>query len=279
MPIVDAHIHLWSHDRERYPDIAYRRTGKSELPAPNGLADDIVREMDAHGVAYALNVQVPWYREDNRYHLDSVARFPGRFAFLAVMDLETPGVGERYERFHHELGARGFRLHHDELTLALDGRLDDLFATALRLDAPLQFLGQPHHMDGLHALIARFDGLRLIVDHLCHPNPSEGPGYERWQRFFDLASYERCYVKVSLQANCSKAPWPFADLHGFTKRTLDAFGPARCMWGSNYPLIPPELSYGQVLAVVRDQLPFLTGADLDLVLGGTAASLWQPIGS
>jgi len=50
------------------------------------------------------------------------------------------------------------------------------------------------------------------------------------------------------------------------------------MWGSNYPLIPETVSYDQVLAIVRDELPFLTGEDKDWVLGGTAASLWQPIG-
>lgn len=278
MPIIDAHIHLWSHDMTRYPDIAWREDGESRLPKANGEAGRVVDLMDQSGVAFALNVQVPWYREDNRYHLDAVAQYPGRFAFLAVMDLDTPGAGERYERFHHELGARGFRIHHGEIEKCLAGDLDDLFETALRLEAPLQFLGQHQHLAGVREMLRRFDGLRVVIDHLCHPKPECAPDYEDWADYFALAEYERSYVKVSLQVNCSKAPWPHADLHSFTKRTLDAFGPERCMWGSNYPLIPDSVPYDQILAIVRDELPFLKGDDLAWVLGGTAGSLWSPIG-
>lgn len=275
MTIVDAHIHLWSTDLTQYPDIALRQTGKSELPPADGRAERIVEAMDGSGVAFALNVQVPWFREDNSYHLDAVRRFPGRFAFLAVMDLDTPGAGARYERFHHELGARGFRLHYDELDKVLDGTLDDLLQAALRLDAPVQFLGQHRHMAGIREMIRRYDGLRVIIDHLCHPNPGCAPDYTEWADYFAIGEYERAYVKVSLQVNQSKAPWPYRDLHGFTKRTIDRFTPQRCMWGSNFPLIPDTVTYDEILAVVRDHLDWLSADERASVLGGTALGLWE----
>ncbi len=278
MPIVDAHIHLWSHDMDRYPDIAWREDGESRLPKVYGEADRIVEHMDAHGVAFALNVQVPWYREDNRYHLDAVQRYPGRFAFLAVMNLDPEGIGDRYRKLAEELSATGFRIHHNEIDRVVAGEFDALLEAGRELGHPLQFLGRAEHMGKLRQVIARFDGLKVVIDHLAHPNPAMAPEYADWADFFKLAEYPLSYVKVSLQVNCSKAPWPHRDLHGFTQRVLDAWGARRCMWGSNYPLIPETVSYDQVLAIVRDELPFLTGEDKDWVLGGTAASLWQPIG-
>ncbi|MCC7495004.1 MAG: amidohydrolase [Fimbriimonadaceae bacterium] len=276
MPIIDAHIHLWSHDMARYPDIAWREAGNSRLPAVDGSAGRLVAAMDAAGVAYALNVQVPWYREDNRYHLDSVATYPGRFAFLAVMDLDRPGVAERFEQAHGTLGAQGFRVHYQEIEPFAAGKFDDLLTVARRLDVPLQFLGQTAQIPALTQVLARCEGLKVVIDHLLHPNPVASPEYAAWDGFFALAQLPTVYVKVSLQVNCSKAPYPHRDLHDFTKRVLDAFTPQRCMWGSNYPLIPEGVSYQQVLDIVRTELPFLAGEELAAVLGGTAATLWQP---
>ena len=66
MPIIDGHVHPWSHDMHRYPDIAWREDGESRLPPHDGSAARLVELMDRSGVAYALNVQVPWYREECR---------------------------------------------------------------------------------------------------------------------------------------------------------------------------------------------------------------------
>jgi predicted TIM-barrel fold metal-dependent hydrolase len=279
MTIIDGHVHLWSHDTARYPDVGWKLNGESRLPQVNGEADGLVERMDASGVSYALNVQVPWYLEDNRYHHDAVKRFPGRFAFLCVIDLDTPGGGERLERMVQDEGAQGFRIHlveKDRLEKLLAGEHDAVLAAARLLDVPVQLLARAEHMPAATYIARKFEGLRIVVDHLCHPNPDQAPDYDPWNEFFALADYPRSYVKVSLQVNLSKAPWPHSDLHGFTKRVLDRFTPQRCLWGSNYPLIPEDVNYDRILAIVRDELPFLTGDDLAQVLGGTAATLWQP---
>jgi predicted TIM-barrel fold metal-dependent hydrolase len=280
--IVDGHVHLWSHDRERFPDRGVAAGGKSQLPAPDGTAERLVKLMDEAGVAWALNVQVPWYAEDNRYHHDAVRRFPGRFSFLAVSDLDRPGAGERLTAMVAREAAQGVRIHLTEA--GRDQRLaagdhDDVLAAAHRAGIPVQFLiPRPNQIPAVMAALRRFDGLKVVIDHLCHPNPRFAPEYTAWQPLFDLARYERAYVKVSLQANCSQAPFPFADLHGFEQRTLECYGPARCLWGSNYPLIPEKVTYAQTLAVVKDHLPWLGADELEWILGRTARELWRPVG-
>ena len=75
---------------------------------------EIIDAMDGAGVARALNAQVPWYGEDNRYHHESAARFPGPFALLGVIDPASAGAPERLERMAREEGAGGFRIHFNE---------------------------------------------------------------------------------------------------------------------------------------------------------------------
>ncbi len=281
MTIIDAHIHLWSHDHTRYPDKGWRANGQSTLPPNDGTAERVVAMMDESGVAWALNVQVPWYEEDNRYHHDAVTRFPGRFSFLAVVDLDTPGAGDRLTAMVETERAQGVRIHLVEpgrTEKVCAGAHDDVLAAAARAGIPVQFLARDaSQLDAAWHVARHFDGLKVVIDHLCHPDPSHAPDYTPWAPFFGLASYPAAYVKVSLQVNCSKAAFPFADLHGFQRRTLEAYGVDRCMWGSNYPLFPDRYRYDDILAVVRDHLPGLSTADKARLLGGTAASLWQPI--
>lgn len=279
MTIVDGHVHLWSHDMTRFPTKEWQINGPSRLPAEDGTAEGLVERMDAAGVSYALNVQVPWYEEDNRYHHDAVARFPGRFAFLAVLDLDTPGAAGRLEQMVAEQGAQGFRIHLIEPGRAdevIYGKHDGLLETARRLEVTVQFLARVDHTPAIVHTTRRFEGVRVVIDHLLHPNPERGPDYAEWREFFDLGAYERAYVKVSCQVNHSRAAYPHADLHGFTQRVLERYTPQRCLWGSNYPLIPADVPYDRILAIVRDELPGLAGDDLEWVLGRTAMSLWQP---
>lgn len=50
MTIIDAHVHLWSHDKARFPDIGWRTNAQRTLPKVHGLAGLLVAAVDAAGV-------------------------------------------------------------------------------------------------------------------------------------------------------------------------------------------------------------------------------------
>ena len=56
-------------------------------------------------------------------------------------------------------------------------------------------------------------------------------------------------------------------------QVLDAFGPARVFWGSDLSRLPG--TYSDLVALFRDELPFLTG---DALYAGMGQSLFDWIG-
>ena len=70
MTIIDTHVRLWHQDRERYPSKLWVQ---GELQPHDSTAERLVDLMDRVGVTAALNVQVPWYGEDNRYQVSIIA--------------------------------------------------------------------------------------------------------------------------------------------------------------------------------------------------------------
>jgi predicted TIM-barrel fold metal-dependent hydrolase len=106
--VFDAHVHIWADDRRTYPQVP----GMERRLALRGSAEWLIDPMDAQGVRGALLVQAPWYGEDNRYFVDAMCRYPGRFAALGyLLDPLAPDAPDKLARQHHEDGFRGIRIH------------------------------------------------------------------------------------------------------------------------------------------------------------------------
>ena len=46
------------------------------------------------------------------------------------------------------------------------------------------------------------------------------------------------------------------------------------MWGTDWPMVEQKCGYAKALAVVRDELKFLTDDDKAWILGKTVLRLW-----
>ena len=84
--IIDTHAHII--DPARFP--LADGPGYKPLPHETGTSEEYCAVLDAHGVAQALLVQPSGYGYDNSALLDAMARHPGRFKAIAVIDPETP---------------------------------------------------------------------------------------------------------------------------------------------------------------------------------------------
>ncbi|MCP4617684.1 MAG: amidohydrolase family protein, partial [Bradyrhizobium sp.] len=68
--------------------------------------------------------------------------------------------------------------------------------------------------------------------------------------------------------------WTPADLSRYVERVVGAFGPGRCMFGSDWPVCLLAGSYDQVIEALDANLGRLTAAEREGVFGGVAASFY-----
>ncbi|HUX87026.1 MAG TPA: amidohydrolase family protein [Chloroflexota bacterium] len=273
--IFDAHVHVWSDDRQAYPQLP----GLERPESHRGSADWLVELMDASEVSGALLVQTPWYAEDNRYLVDTLKRFPGRFAALGYLpEPLAADAPEKLARQYHVDGFRGVRIHlvHADIIAGVaDGKADPLIRQAGALAVPVQFLNRvPEQHALIRDLARRFPNVTFINDHLGHPRIGEGYPYLASQTFFDCGRLPNVYAKVSVHHQLSQTGYPWTDLEDFQKLTLDAYGAHKLMWGSNFPMAMPDPTYQQRLDVALTGLPFLTDDERSWILGKTARTLW-----
>jgi predicted TIM-barrel fold metal-dependent hydrolase len=80
-----------------------------------------------------------------------------------------------------------------------------------------------------------------------------------------LARYANVAVKLTGLPGHSAEAYPFRDIHEPIRRVLDAFGPERCFWGTDLTRL--TCSYRQAVTLFTEELPWLTGEPLRLVMG------------
>jgi L-fuconolactonase len=77
-----------------------------------------------------------------------------------------------------------------------------------------------------------------------------------------------------LVTEADRHDWRVADLRPYAEVALDAFGPARLMFGSDWPVCTLAARYPDVLAAARDLTAGLTQAEREAVFAGTATSVY-----
>ena len=276
--ILDAHVHVWQANTVLYRPGPPAGSVDEEIDAPAGL---LLHEMRASGVDGAILVQPSNYGFDNRYLADCLGRYPGRFAGVARIDPVDASAASRLGMWVQRHGIRGLRIAPLRI---LDGewvndpRISPLWDKAVELAIPVCFQGKRGQMGALVALVDRlsasFPTLRIALDHMGHPDVRAGTGHPHFTRLLALARREHIYVKVSGHYGLSREPYPYRDTWPIMQALFEHFGPQRLMWGTDFPYILFHCGYARALALVREELPFLTAEDKEWILGKTAATLW-----
>ncbi len=274
--LVETHCHVVAPDQEKYP----RRLSQGALGGwvRDLSAEDLLASMDEAGIDRAVVVQAYGaYEADNSYTADSVARFPDRFAGVFAIDPQLGDAPGRAAYWTRERGLRGARLvtlTRPELRLD-DPRLVPVWEQIAALQIPLCLLTQFRQLPLLGALLQRFPGVTVALDHMATPKLSGGPPYAEVQPLFDLARFPNCYLKIST-VSIDAAMAGHSTGAEFFRRLVDTFGARRIMWGSNFPATY-DRSLKEQVDLAREQLAFLSAEDQRSIFADTALSLWPSL--
>ena len=134
----------------------------------------------------------------------------------------------------------------------------------LRLDLPV-----------LPRLAERHPGLLLVVDHAAKPRIAED-AWEPWACDITRVARETAaFCKLSGLATEAAPGWTVDDLRRYVDHLLKHFGPARLLWGSDWPVVCLAGGYVRWREATEALLGGISGAERDAVLGGTASRFYD----
>lgn len=279
MLIVDAQAHVWWPETPARP---WLPGGHALAHMPEPLTPDILLgEMDRVGVDRIFLIPPTWEGERNDLAIEAARANPERFRVIARVPLDDPARGTRELTALHALpevsGARAVFIRDTERMFA-DGTADWFFAEAERIGMHmLVYAPGQQHLVGRKA--EQHPDLRITVCHLgiatsLRDEAIRGPVED----VLRLSEHPNVAVKASSLPSFVTDPYPFRSLHEHIRRVVEAFGPERVFWGSDLSRL--SCDYGELKSMFLEELPFLAGRDLELVMGRAICDWFGwPVGS
>ena len=260
MLIVDSQIHIWQSNLPANP--AHRQITSYS-------AEEALREMDEAGVDAAVIHPPGWDPGADALALDAARRYPNRLSILGKVPLDEPETSrQRLQGWKNQPGMLGLRftflLPHQQSWPA-DGTIDWVWPVAEQEGLPVG-LACANFLPVVGQIAERHPGVKLIVDHMGRgTGMTDAAAFATLPELLALARYPNVAVKASGAPSYSSQPYPYANIHDYLHRIYDAFGPERTFWGTDITRMP--CSWRQCVTLFTEELPWLTGGDLELVMG------------
>ncbi|GAX49224.1 amidohydrolase family protein [Streptomyces olivochromogenes] len=276
---VDAHHHVW--------DLSVRDqdwiTGPQLQPLRRdfGLAD-LAPQARAAGVDRTVLVQTITVPEETPEFLALAAQGELIAGVVGWTDLTRPDVADELARLRELPGGRHLKGIRHQVQGEPDPqwllRADVRHGLAAVAEAGLVYdlVVLPHQLPACVRAAAGHPGLTFVLDHLGKPPIATGALRPWATAVRALAALPNTVCKLSgMVTEADLAKWTLDELRPYADTVLDAFGPGRLMFGSDWPVCTLAASYGQVVEVAEELTVALGAEERAEVFGGTATRVYR----
>lgn len=273
--VIDAHHHFWQYNTEEYgwigPNMAQLR--RNFLPA------DLKREIDAAGVSGVVSVQARQTLGETDWLLSMAEAHPWILGVVGWAPLVSPDVKADLERYAHHRKLKGVRhILHDEKDDHYLLRKDFLAGIAHleKLRLTYDILIFERHLPQTIEFVDKFPHQVFVVDHIAKPRIKDGV-LDPWRKNIkELARRNNVFCKISgMVTEANWDTWKYETLRPYLETVLEAFGPKRLMFGSDWPVLLVAGNYHGWLQTVKHVIEPLSAPERLRILSGTATEAYR----
>lgn len=272
---IDSHHHFWKYSKKEYGwmDERMARIRRDFLPA------DLEREIARAGIDGVVSVQARQTVEETRVLLAHAERSGFIAGVVGWVPLIDARVRDAMAEFAGRKKLKGYRhVLHDEQDDRYMLREDFNMGIAAVTEANLIYdiLIFEKHLPQTIQFVDRHPRQIFVVDHIAKPRIRDGY-LSPWQSLLvELAHRENVYCKISgLATEADWRNWTEAELKPYLDTVVEAFGPKRLMFGSDWPVCLLAVDYARWSRIVTEYVAALTAAEQARILGGTAIEAYK----
>ncbi len=272
---IDSHHHFWSYDPVEYGwiDDAMKAIRRDFLP------EHLRAEIASVGVDGVVSVQARQNLAETQWLLDFATQNDFIKGVVGWVELVSPTVGAELERFAANPKLKSVR-H------VVQGEPDDNFILQAdfnrgirelqRFNLAYDILIFERHLPLTIRFVDAHPNQVFVLDHIAKPHIRDG-AFEPWHKNLrELAKRPNVYCKASgLVTEADFATWTEPQLQRYFEAALEAFGPKRLMFGSDWPVCLVACGYARWHQLVSGWISNLSPAEQDRILGGTAIEAYK----
>ncbi len=270
MTIIDTHHHFWKYSPAEYGWISdeMKSIRRDFLPA------DLKKTLDEAGVSGAVSVQARTTVEESDWLLSMAEKHDFLRGVVGWVPLTEGDVEKHLERLAQHKKFKGVR-H------VIQGEPDDNYILRPDFNAGVKKLLKyklrydilifEKHLKPSIRFVDQHPNQMFILDHVAKPKIKERILSPWREDMIELGKRPNVYCKLSgmiTEADWKK--WSSADLAPYLDSALQAFGPKRLMFGSDWPVMLVAGQYKPWVELVKQTIKRYSAAEQEQILSKNA---------
>ncbi len=271
---IDAHHHLWRYTPAEYgwidEDMASLRR--------DFLPKDLIEAMATADIDGTIAVQARQTLEETRWLLDladDCEAIRGVVGWAPIAGEEFPGCMEEFDGREKLKGLRHVIQGEKDEHYILREDFNSGIRTMAGSGLVYEILIYERHLADTIYFVDEHPEQVFVLDHVGKPLIASGQLQPWASQMMDLGQRENVWCKVSGMVTEAKwNSWTPETLKPYLDVAVEAFGPARLMAGSDWPVCLVASGYAQWFGVLRDYFAPFSEAERATVFGGTAIEVY-----
>ncbi len=272
---IDAHQHVWNLGVRDQPWTA----GLPVLRRDFEFAE-LRPSLEKHGFDGSVVVQTVNDADETRELIALAASEPAVLGVVGWVDLLDPGLSATLELLRGLPGGDrlvGIRhqVQHEPAGWLARPEVRRGLGTLAELGIAYDLVVTVDQLDEAEAAIAAVPELDVVLDHGGKPRITAPDEFVEWsRRIRRIACHPLARAKLSGLITEAGDDGTVDGLRPYADELLDAFGPERVMFGSDWPVCLLAASYDATLSTAERLTSALGADERAAVFGGTAQSVY-----
>lgn len=270
---IDSHQHFWTLNEQDYPWIQrdwpiHRDFGPGELEPL----------LDAHGFDGCIAVQARQTLSESESLLAVAKAAPRVLGVVGWVDLRAEALDDDLARLCADprfVGARHIAQDEPDDSFLSRPDVQRGIGRLARYGLTYDVLVFERQLPSAIELVRRFPEQSFVLDHIAKPKIRSNELSPWRERIRELARSPNVVCKVSgLVTEADWEKWSPAQLKPYLDVVLEAFGPERVLFGSDWPVCTLAASYTRVVDVAEAFSEQFSASERERFFGGTAYQVY-----
>jgi len=273
--VIDSHQHFWIYEpvKHEWIDDSMSTIRKNFLP------EDLKTVYTQNSIEGCIAVQADQTIEETDFLIDLAAKNEFIKGVVGWVDLRAESINRDLEHYSKQALVKGFR-H------VVQGESDPNFVlrphflrgiSALKAyNYTYDILVFPHQLGAMLELVKRFPNQQFVIDHAAKPYIKDG-FYDGWASLMtEIGKHPNVYCKLSgfiTEADYKK--WTPVQIQPYLDLVLEAFGPGKLLFGSDWPVCLVAGNYKRVKALITNFIANLSASEQAAIMGKNAIKFYN----
>ncbi|SMG27318.1 amidohydrolase family protein [Arenibacter troitsensis] len=272
--IIDSHQHFWKYNPVKHSWINEQMSVIRRDFLPSDLKPVYVK----NGVDGCVAVQADQTLAETDFLLEHAHNNAFVKGVVGWVDLRSADVDKDLEKYAKDKHLKGYRhIVQEEADHNFMLRPDFLrgISKLEQYGAVYDILIFPHQLGATLELVKKFPNQKFVIDHIAKPYIKDG-FYDGWATMMkEVAKHENVFCKISgMITEADFKSWTPEQIHPYMLLALEAFGPERCMYGSDWPVCLVAGTYTQVMELTTNFISSLSTTEQAAIMGLNAVEFY-----